>query len=422
MATEVLKHTKSLSPLTLKEIDAEIIFDGDNVCMVKKDEEGSEYKALIEKDKELYLLFAGLTDDYSAETQFVSAYVSSKCNLTCHACYERSGDDKEISLEEIKALSAKYKNCNLGLTGMEPTCREDIFELIKATGGKVWLVTNGIKLASLEYVKKLKAHGLKRIFFSFNGTNDEVYQKINRGNLLETKLKALENIKLEKINAVLSATIARGVNEDQILPLVEFCFKHRSFIVELRIRTLAPIGKHLNTEQILLSELIQLVADSLNIDKKDILTEFKFIQLFIKDYSRLLPKGFRDKYGAKLCSLTLHVKKEKNGRYSSPGARIDLDKINKSILKSVRMFYYLVKAYGAMLLIEIALYASNFPRLVFQKNILNIVLKCWPNIYNIDLKEMDKCPRVYYRNGQMEKFCVSNIINSIKKERQSENL
>jgi uncharacterized radical SAM superfamily Fe-S cluster-containing enzyme len=416
MTVEVLKHTKSLSPLTLQPIDADIIFDGKNVCMVKKDEEGREYKTLVEKDKELYLLFTRLTDESIAKTQFVSTYVSSKCNLNCHVCYERYGNDKEISLEEIKELSEQYKNCGIGLTGMEPTCREDIFELIKVAGKKAGLVTNGIKLASLEYVKKLKAHGLKRIFFSFNGTNDEVYQKINRGNLLETKLKALENIKLEKINTLLSATIARGVNEDQILPLVKFCFERRSFIIELRIRTLAPVGKHLNTEQILLSELIQLVADSLRIDKNDILTEFRFIQLFIEEYVRLLPKGFRDKFGAKLCSFIFHVKKEKNGEYSSPGSRINLDKINKSILKPIYMFYYLVKAYGPLLLIEIALYASNLPRLVCQKNILNIVLKCWPTLYNIDLKEMDKCPRVYYKSGKVEKFCVSNIINSIKKE------
>jgi organic radical activating enzyme len=417
MTAEILKHTKSLSPLTLKTIDAKIIFDGENICMVKKDEEGREYKTLVEKDKELYLLFTRLTGESSAKTQFVSAYVSSKCNLNCQVCYERYGNAKEVSLEEIKELSEKYKDCRIGVTGMEPTCREDIFEFIKIVRNNHSLVTNGIKLESLEYVQKLKMHGLKRICFSFNGLNDEIYLKMNGENLLETKLKALKNIELEKIDTLLSATIARGINEDQILPLVEFCFEHRSFIIGLRIRPLAPTGKHLNSEQICLSELIELIANSLSISKTDIITEFCFIQAFIERFSRILPKGLKDHYGPKLCSFMFNVRKESDGGYSSPGLHIDLNRINKGMFKSAYLFYYLFKAYGPLLLMEMVLQILNLHRFVIKKNILNITLRCWPNLYNIDLAEMDKCPHVYYKNGEMEKLCISNIKDSVKKER-----
>lgn len=418
MTAEILKHTESLSPLTLETIDAKIIFDGENVCMVKKDEEGRKYKTLIEKDKELYLLFTKLTGESFAKEQFISTYVSSKCNLNCQVCYERYGNNKEIGLEEIKDLSEKYRDCRIGVTGMEPTCREDIFELIKTVRNSHSLVTNGIKLESLEYVRKLKIHGLKRICFSFNGFNDEIYQKMNGGNLLETKLKALKNIELENIDTLLSATIARSINEDQILPLVEFCFEHRSFILGLRIRTLAQTGKHLNSEQICMSELIEMVANSLSVSKTDIITEFCFIQAFIEKFSKILPKGFTDHYGAKLCSFIFNVRKESDGGYSSPGLRIDLNRINKSMFKSAYLFYYLFKAYGPLLLMETVLHILNLRRFIVQKKILNITLKCWPNLYNIDLAEMNKCPHVYYKNGEMEKFCISNIKDSVKKERK----
>jgi len=415
MNAEILKHAKSLSPLTLKTIDAEIVFDGENVCMVKKDEEGTEYKALIEKDKELYLLLTELAGGISAETKFISTYASSKCNLDCQVCYEKSGHTKEVSLEEIKALSKKYSNCRIGVTGMEPTCREDIFELMEIVKNNHSLVTNGLKLKSPEYVQKLKRHGLTRLCFSFNGFNDMIYRRINGENLLETKLKALQNIELEKIDTLFSATIAKGINEDQILPLVEYCFKHRSFIIGLRIRTMVQTGKHLNVEQMCMSELIDLIANSLNINKKDIVTEFCFIQTFIEKFGRILPQGFKDHYGAKLCSFIFNVRKTGNGRYYSPGAYMDLNKINKSMFKPVYLFYYLFKAYGLSLLLETLLHVLNLRRFVVQDKILNISLKCWPNVYNIDLDEMDKCPHVYYRNGEMEKFCVSNIKNAMKK-------
>lgn len=416
MTKQILKHTKSLSPLSLKTVDAKIISDGKNIYMVKKDENGREYKALIEKDKELYLLLTKLTGETSAKMQFISTYVSSKCNLNCQVCYERYGNDKEISLKEIKELLEKYKDCKVVLTGMEPTCREDIFKFIKIAGKRTSLITNGIKLASPEYVKKLKDHGLKKIFFSFNGLKDEIYKKMNGGSCLEKKIKALENIKSEKIDTLLSCTLARGVNEDQILPLVNFCFDHRSFIFELRIRTLVPTGKHLNVEQICMSELIELVANELCLNKTDIIREFCFIQTFIKKFRKILPKGFRDKYGPKLCSFIFHIKKETDGRYSSPGARIDLNRINRSSFQIPLLFYYLIKSYGPLLLAETGLHILNFPRLVVQRKMLNITLKCWPNVYNIDLTEMNKCPSVYYKSGEMEKFCISNIKNSIKKE------
>ena len=229
-------------------------------------------------------------------------------------------------------------------------------------------------------------------------------------------MKALKNIELEKIDTVLSATVARNINEDQILPLVKYCLERRSFIFELRIRTLAPIGKHLETEQICISELIGLVADSLRVNKTDILREFCFIQAFIENFSWLLPKGLIDKYRPKLCSFIFYIKKEKGDAYSSPGSRIDLNKINESMFKSLYYLYYLVKAYGPLLLLETALNVLKLPRFVSQKKMLNITLKYWPNLYNVDLTEMNKCSTMYYKNGEMEKFCLSNIKNSEKKD------
>lgn len=418
MAEEILKHTKSLSPVSLETINAKIVSDGNNVYMVKKDEKGQEYRALIEKDKGLYLLLTELTGKSSAEIQFIHTYVSSKCNLNCQVCYESYGDHREIGLDEVKQLFRKYSEAEIVLTGMEPTCRENIVEFLETSKNRNSLVTNGIKLESLEYLRKLKDHGLKKIFFSFNGFDDEIYRKMNGKNLLETKLKALKCIENEKIKTLLSATVVRGVNENQILPLVKFCFDHRSFIIQLRLRTLAPIGKYINGEQICMSELIGLIADSLAVEKEHIIREFRFVQKFMEYFRWLLPKGIRDKYQSKVCSFIFNIKKEKGDRYSSPGSQIDLERINRSSFKFVYFFYYLIRAYGILMLMETALHSLNLRVFATQKKILNIALKCWPNLYNVDLAEMNKCPTVFYKDEDMEKFCLSNIKNSARKEKE----
>lgn len=414
----IIKHTKSLSPLSLRVIDADITLDGNSVYMVKKDENGLEYKSLVEKDQYLYSLLTNKDADYSANVHSFHTYVSSKCNLNCDYCYERYGTEKEAGLEEINALLGHHTNCSIVMMGKEPTCRDDLADLITRAGKRTCLVTNGIKLGDIAYLKKLKDAGLKTVLFSFNGLKDAIYRKMNGVDLVDAKLKALKNLEREQINTILSVSLERGVNEDQILPLIKFCFERRSFIFELRIRTMTSFVRDLGAEQIYMSELINMFADALRIHKTDIVREFCFMQEFIKNFKWLLPKAFKDKYRSKLCSFTFHIKQNNGDTYASPGSGINLDRIKGSMLKHPYLLYYLVKAYGLSLLMETAFNVLKLPRFIIRKKMLNITLKCWPNLYNVDLKEMDKCTSVYYKNGKMEKFCLANIKNAAQEERK----
>jgi hypothetical protein len=47
MAEELIRHTKSLSPLSLNVIDEKIVLDEKNIYLSKKDENGREYKTLV---------------------------------------------------------------------------------------------------------------------------------------------------------------------------------------------------------------------------------------------------------------------------------------------------------------------------------------------------------------------------------------
>jgi MoaA/NifB/PqqE/SkfB family radical SAM enzyme len=412
MTATPIRDTKSLSPVSLKPINATVVQEDNGVYLIKTDEDGQEHRTLIEKDPHLYLLLTQPTTETSATTDSIYAYVSSRCNLHCKICYEGYGNEREAGPEEIAQLRDTYPRCKVALMGKEPTCREDLTALLDAAGTRTCLLTNGVKLRSLAYVRQLKAHGLRNVFFSFNGLNDEVYQRMNGASLLRAKLDALNTLEREHIDTVLSATIARHINTDQILPLVEFCFPRRSFIYELRIRSLAPVGRHLNAEQLCMSELIDLVASSLHVDKADILKEFSFVQALMRKFERLLPRGFRDRYGPKLCSFLFHVTRERDGTYSSPGSRIDLQRIGNASFTLPYLLYYLVRAYGWRLLAESALGALHLPRYILQHRTLTITLKCWPTLYNVDLNEMTKCPNMYYKDGELERFCVSNIKHS----------
>ena len=66
-----------------------------------------------------------------------------------------------------------------------------------------------------------KRHGLHTVYLQFDGLSDEVYVKTRGRGLLDTKLKAVEAMrKASKI--VYVPTIAGGINEDQVGPILKF--------------------------------------------------------------------------------------------------------------------------------------------------------------------------------------------------------
>jgi len=397
MAQDTINQTKSLSPITYNEIEARVIRENGKVYLTKKDEQGKMYKTLIEKDYEFYHLMTKERLNRQVPPVNIQVSISSVCNLNCPICYEPK-DGSEPSLDEIEGLLRNFRRDPIILCGNEPTCRKDLFKIIRIADKRnhSCLLTNGIKLSDYEYVLKL---------------NDEIYQRMNGRPLLDLKLKALENIKKIGIQTIISATIARGVNEDQIRKLCNFCLDNRSFIPELRIRSISPVGKHLNIEPYCMSELLDLVAGALQINREDIMKEHIFSEEFLKSLKFIIPFPIINYLRTRLCSFFFHIEKKKNV-FSSLGRKIDMKKIKKSRFKLILLVYYFIKIFGLRYIFERLLYISLLPGILKNRNILLIVLRCWPNVYNIDLEENKKCTSLYYRNGKTYPFCYYNIIGS----------
>ncbi len=412
MAQDTIKNTKSLSPLTCKEVDAQIIHENGAVYLIKQDEEGNSYKSLIEKDCQFYKMMSKEEITSQVLPAVIFLYISSRCNLNCPVCYEIEDDIKEPSLEEIVGLVKNFSFKVICIIGREPTCREDLGQIIKLIKkrNRVSLATNGIKFSNYEYALRLKRCGLENIHFSFNGFDDQIYKKMSGRPLLDLKLRALENMKKAGNKVILSVTLARGINEDQIKKLCDFCFRNRSFILELRIRSIALLGQYPDIEPYCMSELLNLVAKELDIKKEDILKDYIFWMEFLREFKFILPRHPRSYYRRRLCSFFLYLKN--GGKPYSPGSEIDVEKIKKSKFKKFILIYYLIKVYGLRCFVE--KFFLDFIKLPPNKNILRITLKSWPSIYNIDLQEDEKCTSQYYKDGKWSTFCYCNIVENTK--------
>ncbi len=129
-----------------------------------------------------------------------------KCNLTCAHCRRLESNDaviKDLSTQQgidlIDQLASLGKTQPmmpiLVLSGGEPLCRDDIFELAdhaKSVGITTALATNGTLLDS-EISKKIKDSGIARVSISLDGATADVHNQLRK--LKGSFEKALEGAK-----------------------------------------------------------------------------------------------------------------------------------------------------------------------------------------------------------------------------------
>jgi len=154
------------------------------------------------------------------------------------------------------------------LNGGEVTTRKDLKELIRLTiksGNYPVVYTNGLKISDLNYLRELKSAGLKEVVISFEGFREEIYEKLRGGREeFGLVLKALRNLEKEGIRTSIYTTIAKGINDDQVGPILDFAASHKFiWTVSFKPIYLNGVSPHSGLSKanlISYSELLNLIA------------------------------------------------------------------------------------------------------------------------------------------------------------------
>tara|TARA_B000000609_G_scaffold103437_1_gene79392 strand:- start:3175 stop:4077 length:903 start_codon:yes stop_codon:yes gene_type:complete len=199
--------------------------------------------------------------------------VTHRCNMMCKNCYipNREIPDMDADLM-IDALSRFPKKVTVRIIGAEPTMRKDLPELItriKKTNHRITLLTNGLKLARESYVEQLKNAGLKNLYLSMNGVdNDDWYEKIDELRCANKKMKAMVYSHKHKILRDIGCIITQGVNEDAPSRMLSMLKHHNIGNVTLRFKTIGQIGRFMPEEyQMTMDDLINIMSNQLNLSK-----------------------------------------------------------------------------------------------------------------------------------------------------------
>ena len=199
--------------------------------------------------------------------------VTHRCNMMCKNCYipNREIPDMDADLM-IDALSRFPKKVTVRIIGAEPTMRKDLPKLItriKKTNHRITLLTNGLKLARESYVEQLKNAGLKNLYLSMNGVdNDDWYEKIDELRCANKKMKAMVYSHKHKILRDIGCIITQGVNEDAPSRMLSMLKQHNIGNVTLRFKTIGQIGRFMPEEyQMTMDDLINIMSNQLNLSK-----------------------------------------------------------------------------------------------------------------------------------------------------------
>jgi cyclic pyranopterin phosphate synthase len=179
-----------------------------------------------------------LMDTYNRPIKDLRISVTDRCNFRCTYCmpldeYEWINKKEVLTFEEIERLTRLFVELGVDkvrLTGGEPLVRQDLpllIEKLSAVNGleDLCLTTNGALLA--ERVDALKRAGLRRVNISIDTLDADKFKRMTKRGDLNKVLEGIFAAKRSGLAPIkLNAVVERGVNDDDILPLVEFSRQH----------------------------------------------------------------------------------------------------------------------------------------------------------------------------------------------------
>ena len=256
--------TVSICSTCLKRVDAKIVFEDDNVYMLKNCRQHGFEKVLIATDIEYYkncrnyakrsempLRFnkpthygcpydCGLCQDHEQHSCLTVVEVTDRCNLSCPTCYAMSSPTygRHRTLEEIERMldtivANEGKPDVVQISGGEPTVHPQFFEILDIAKTKpirhLMLNTNGIRIAKDEaFVERLAGYMPDfEIYLQFDSFKKEALEQLRGEDLREVRKKAIEHLNKYNLSTTLVVTLQKGLNTDEIGEIIEYALKQR---------------------------------------------------------------------------------------------------------------------------------------------------------------------------------------------------
>jgi cyclic pyranopterin phosphate synthase len=194
-------------------------------------------------------------DIYGRTFKTLRVSLLSACNLGCIYCTESDDLAVENKKQKNSALNAEqlagiiqqlHQQLDLEvirLTGGEPLLSPHLIPLIKEIKklgvSKIKLTTNGFLLKRL--AKPLKDAGMQSINVSLDAVDEDVFFLMSKRNGVEKILNGIDAALDSGLEVKLNAVLMKGVNENQIIPLLDYAFNRGIIIRFLEVMSMGHL-------------------------------------------------------------------------------------------------------------------------------------------------------------------------------------
>lgn len=276
---QVLSGTESVCPRCLARVPAVRVARGNNIYLRKTCPEHGDFESLLWRGEPDFSSWVrpkipsqpkvaftevtaagcpfdcGLCAGHRQHTCTALLEVTQRCNLHCTFCFASAGTnqsndpDQETIAGWYQRLLAAGGPFNIQLSGGEPTMRDDLPEIValgRSLGFNfIQLNTNGLRLArEAGYAKRLKEAGLASVFLQFDGTRDDIYQKLRGGAYFKEKLTAIERCGEQGIGVVLVPTLVPAVNVDNIGAMINLALQYMPAVRGIHFQPVSYFGRY----------------------------------------------------------------------------------------------------------------------------------------------------------------------------------
>lgn len=442
--------TLSLCPECLERIDAKIVFQDDNVYMLKTCPTHGFSKVLIATDIEYYksirnynkpseipLQFStkthygcpydcGLCQDHEQHSCLTVVEITDRCNLSCPTCYAMSSPHygRHRTVEEVERM-LDIIVANEGtpdvvqISGGEPTIHPDFFEILDIAKTKpikhLMLNTNGIRIAKdFEFAKRLATYAPDfEIYLQFDSFKPEALETLRGKDLTETRKKALEHLNELNLATTLVVTIQKGVNDDEIGKIIEFALKQKC----VRGVTLQPtqIAGRLEkfdpaTDRITMTDVRQKILDQTTIFQPNDLIP-------VPCNPDALVMGYALKLAGQVFPMT---------RYVDPAHLLNNSRNTIVYEQDEALHEHMIKIFSTGISVDKV--QSNFMDLMCclpqvqapglgYDNLFRIIIMRFIDAYDFDVRTIKKsCVHIVHKDGRIIPFETMNLFYRDDKE------
>ncbi|HEY1676633.1 MAG TPA: radical SAM protein [Candidatus Sulfotelmatobacter sp.] len=253
----------SICSTCYRKLEAKIIFQDDNVYLLKRCPHHGSEKILLADDVDYYrrcrevfikppempLVYntpvkwgcpydCGLCTDHEQHSCLTLVEICDYCNLRCPVCYADSGPERQQfrTLDQIeRMLDAVVRNEGhpdvVQLSGGEPTVHPNFFEIVELAKARpikhLMVNTNGVRIAQdEEFVKRLaQVKEDFEVYLQFDSFEREPLMQLRGADLRRVREDALEKLNRYNISTNLVVTLKKGLNDHEIGKTIDYALQ-----------------------------------------------------------------------------------------------------------------------------------------------------------------------------------------------------